>query len=108
MPAAKKTAKKTEPKNSPIKAVREAAEKVVKAAPIPAVEKKPRARKAAAPEVKLFVEYLGKQTSQEDMVAAVCAGWTGGEIKSLELYVKPEDSAVYYVINGSENGKIDL
>ena len=29
-------------------------------------------------------------------------------IKSLEVYVKPEDMAAYYVINGKENGKIEL
>ena len=37
---------------------------------------------------------------------AVKAAWTGETIKTLELYVKPEDGAVYYVINGSETGKV--
>ncbi len=30
------------------------------------------------------------------------------EIKSIELYVKPEDYAVYYVINGEHTGKVWL
>ncbi len=64
------------------------------------------ARKAAAPEVKLYVQYQGKQISQEEAVEAVKAAWTGEPIKSLELYVKPEDGAIYYVINGSETGKV--
>lgn len=64
------------------------------------------ARKAAAPEVKLYVQYQGKQISQEEAVEAVKAAWTGETIKTLELYVKPEDGAVYYVINGSETGKV--
>ena len=64
------------------------------------------ARKTAAPEVKLYVQYQGKQISQEEAVEAVKAAWTGETIKTLELYVKPEDGAVYYVINGSETGKV--
>ena len=47
------------------------------------------------------------------MVEQVKAQWTAeghrvSSIKSLEVYVKPEDNAAYYVINGKENGKVDL
>ncbi len=47
------------------------------------------------------------------MVEQVKALWTAeghraSSIKSLEVYVKPEDMAAYYVINGKENGKIEL
>ena len=66
------------------------------------------ARKTVAPEVKLYVQYQGKQISQEEAVEAVKAAWTGETIKTLELYVKPEDGAVYYVINGSETGKVNF
>ena len=41
-------------------------------------------------------------------MAAVKAQWTGEEIQTLELYVKPEDQAVYYVVNGAGTGKVDL
>ena len=54
------------------------------------------------------LQYMGKELSQEDMVAAVKAQWTGEEIKTLALYVKPEDQAVYYVVNGEGSGKVDL
>ena len=37
---------------------------------------------------------------------AVKAAWTGEPIKTLDLYVKPEDGAVYYVVNGGESGKL--
>lgn len=30
------------------------------------------------------------------------------EVKELNLYIKPEDNAVYYVINGTSAGKVDI
>ena len=65
----------------------------------------PKAEKSVA-SAKTYVQYQGKQISQEEAVEAVKAAWTGETIKTLELYVKPEDGAVYYVINGSETGKV--
>ena len=67
----------------------------------------PAAKKTAAPQVSLTLQYMGKELSQEDMVAAVKAQ-CGEDIKTLELYVKPEDQAVYYVVNGENTGKVDL
>ena len=62
-------------------------------------KKAPAAKKAATPKISLILQYLGKELPQEAMVEAV---------KALDLYVKPEDSAVYYVINGESTGKIEL
>lgn len=61
----------------------------------------------------LYVEYFGKQVSDKDMIASVKKAWTKSghkiaEIKSMELYVKPEESAIYYVINKTETGKADF
>ena len=61
----------------------------------------------------LIVEYCGKQVEDKAMIAAVKKDWTKaghkvGEIKSMELYVKPEDDAVYYVINTTETGKVEF
>ena len=61
----------------------------------------------------LIVEYCGKQVEDKAMIAAVKKAWTKaghkvGEIKSMELYVKPEDDAVYYVINTTETGKVEF
>jgi len=99
--AAPKAAKKP-------KAKKPAAPKTAKKA----AEKKPAAPKAAkaakAPAVKVFVEYQGRQVSQEDVVAAVKADWKGAAIKTLEVYVKPEDAAAYYVVNGKETGKVSF
>ena len=85
------------------------AEKAAAAAKAKA-EKAPVVRKRAAKkaEVKLYVQYQGVERSQEELVEAVKAAWTGAAIETLELYVKPEDGAVYYVINGTESGKVDF
>ena len=57
-----------------------------------------------------FVEYGGKQLEDKAILAAVKKQWTKGgnkvsDIKTMDLYVKPEENAVYYVINQTENGK---
>lgn len=61
----------------------------------------------------LFVEYCGKQVEDKAMVAAVKKQWTEagnkvGDIKTMDLYVKPEEAAVYYVINETESGKVEF
>ncbi len=59
----------------------------------------------------LFVQYDGKQVEEKEIVASVKAAWTEagnkvGDIKTLEVYVKPEEDTVYYVINETESGKV--
>ena len=31
-----------------------------------------------------------------------------GDMKDVKIYLKPEESAAYYVINGDTTGKVDL
>ncbi len=62
---------------------------------------------------KIVVEYQGNQVDTKDLVAAVKKQWAKGknkvsDIKSMDLYVKPEDSAVYYVINEESAGKVEF
>ena len=45
------------------------------------------------------------------MIADVKKAWTKsggkiGDIKTMDLYIKPEENAVYYVINGTETGSV--
>ena len=76
--------------------------------------KKTTARKTTAKKeikVSAFVEYFGKQVEEKEMIARVKKAWTSsgkkiGDIKTMELYIKPEESAVYYVINGTETGAV--
>ena len=61
----------------------------------------------------VYIQFAGKEVKTEELVEQVKAQWTAeghrvSSIKSLEVYVKPEDNAAYYVINGKENGKIEL
>ena len=61
----------------------------------------------------MFVEYCGKQVEDKAMVAAVKKAWTNAgnkisDIKTMELYIKPEEAAVYYVINGTETGNVEF
>ena len=59
----------------------------------------------------MFVEYQGKQVEDKAILAAVKKAWTEagnkvGDMKTVELYIKPEEAAVYYVINETESGKV--
>lgn len=95
-----KTAVKAAPKTAKTKAAAKTT-KTVKTA---------RTAKAAAetaPAVKVFVEYQGKQMDMDAILKAVKAA-AGKSVKTLEVYVKPEDGAAYYVVNGKDGGKADL
>ena len=91
----------TAPKTEAVKAEAPKAEKAP--AKKPAARKAP-AKKAAAPVVTLTVQYMGKEMTQQAMVEAVKAQ-VEVEIKTLDLYAKPEEAAVYYVVNGDITGK---
>lgn len=61
--------------------------------------------------VKTVIEYYGKQVDEKDIIASVKKVWTKkgnkiGDIKTMELYIKPEEAAVYFVINGTESGAV--
>lgn len=79
-----------------------------------AAGKKTAAKKTTAKKeikVKTVVEYYGKQVDEKDIIADVKKAWTKagnkvGDIKTMELYIKPEEAAVYYVINTTETGAV--
>ncbi|NLZ46608.1 MAG: hypothetical protein GX896_07960 [Clostridiales bacterium] len=97
-PAAKKIVKKAD--GAAKKAVNKA-KQVTKAATSPSSKEN------------IILEFDGKAISTTDIVSLVKKNYkdNGGKaaIKSLEIYVKPEDSAAYYVINNKANGdKVNL
>lgn len=94
--AAAKTAKATKEK------------KAAKPKAAPKAAKAPKAEKTAASAVKVFVEYQGKQMDVDAILEAVKAAAGVKRAKSLEVYVKPEDGAAYYVVNGKDSGKAAL
>ncbi len=110
-------AKKEEPKA-------EALKKEEKAAPVKAeAEKKETAKKTTARKTakaekpaavhNVYVQFAGKEVLTSALTELVTEKWVAmghraSSIKTLDLYVKPEDGAAYYVINGKETGKIEL
>ena len=55
-----------------------------------------------------MVEYHGAQMTEEAIVKAVKAACKGTAVKTLDIYVKPEDAAAYYVANGEITGKVSF
>lgn len=62
-----------------------------------------------------YIEHQGQQYLEKDIIAAIKKEWTEAgnkikDIKTLDIYAKPEERAVYYVINESEetSGSISL
>ena len=70
-------------------------------------------RKAAVKET-IHVQFSGKTYTTEDLVKIAKDVWKYdlkkkvGDFKNVELYVKPEESVVYYVINGEEKGSFNI
>ena len=69
------------------------------------------AKKAA--EVSLFIEFNGVKVPAEEIIKNVEATYKaqGGKaaIKTLEVYVKPEENAAYFVVNGElEGNRMDV
>ena len=120
--ATKKTTKAAEVKEVKVEAVKVAAPKAeakeVKKAPAKKVatttKKATTAKKETVKkETVITVQYLGNEVSvasvEEKVKAAyVAAGNKATSIKTLSIYVKPEEFAAYYVINGDFTGRVDL
>lgn len=86
------------------------AKKATKAAPAK------KAVKAAAPAEKMeeiviqysAMEWKGSELMERAKAAYVAEGHRAAGIKSVNLYVKPEEKKAYYVINEKTTGSIDL
>ena len=110
--AAKNVEKKTEEKKAVAKAEpakKEAAKKPAakKAAPKKAAAKKEEMK----PEI--YVQFANQESVLADVVEKVknqfvAEGNKASSIKTLQVYLKPEDYSAYYVINGKVDGRVDL
>lgn len=107
----KAPAKKAAPKKAT------AEKKEVKAEAAPAEEKKVPAKKAPAKKemkCEITVQFAGKSYSQDDLMKIAKDVWRfdlkkkAADLVSVELYVKPEESMVYYVFNGTECGSFAI
>ena len=98
--------------------VKEAAPAVKKAEVKEAAPKKAAPKKATTTAKKtvktnLFVQAGGKEVSMEEAIARVKDAWkaTGhkvGDLKDITVYVKPEESSIYYVVNGDVTGRVEF
>lgn len=81
------------------------------AAKTAAAEKKPAAKKAAAEKIVTKVQFGGNEYDVDEIVAKAKAAFKAeskAAIKTVNVYIKPEDNAAYYVVNDKAEGKIDL
>ena len=94
------------------KAVKEEEKTAVKA------EKKAPVKKAASKKAELktemFLQFAGKEYTDKEIFDKIKYVWSKvlknkvGDMKDVKIYLKPEESAAYYVINGDTTGKVDL
>ena len=61
----------------------------------------------------LTIQYGGKDNKESDLVAMAkdafkAAGNKVSDIKKLDLYVQPENSIVYFVVNDDFNGEFQI
>ena len=86
----------------------------------PAAVKKPAEKKAPAKAAKkeaeqeMILQFGGREIKEKDLYERIQQIWIEGygkkaeELKSLKVYVKPEEFTAYYVINDDVTGSIDL
>ena len=107
-PSAKKAAA---PAKAETKTVAAPAKKETKKAAAPAKKsaaKKTAPAKAAKAVTTSVLQVAGSEFDFDKVVKAVEDLKKKNAGKSLEIYIKPEDRAIYYVVNGKGGKKIDL
>ena len=106
-PAKKTAARATKEAEAPV-------EEVPKATKAAAKKAAPKATAKKAVESVLHIQYAGRSYSQEDLLKIARDVWKYdlkrkvGELDSVEMYVKPEENKVYYVMNGEVSGCFDI
>lgn len=112
---AKETAKATEVKTAAKTEAKVEAKAPVKAevkAPVKAETKAPVKKASKDAKVELFIEYNGAQVSVNEITENVKATYKAnggkGSIEKLEIYVKPDESTAYFVVNDDENDEMKV
>ena len=70
-------------------------------------EKKTTAKKAAAVTENVYVQYLGSEITSADLIAKAKKASGVKSPKTVNVYVKPEENKVYYVVDNNA-GSFDL
>ena len=108
-PAKKPAAKKAPAKKTANKAPAKDAEKKTTAKT--ATKTAAKTTRATAPVETVKIQFGGDEYDFAEIKKAVEADYKSkfkGKVKNVEYYIKPEDKAVYYVINGDFSDKIEL
>ncbi len=110
--AATTAAVKAEPVKETVKEVEKKAEPAKKAPAKKAPAKKAAAKKAEMKSA-MHIQFGGKSYAQEDLMKIAKDVWKydlkqkAGDLTNVELYVKPEENKVYYVMNDM-TGSFDI
>ena len=70
-----------------------------------------KSKKADFKKETVIIQFAGKEYDFDNILDIVRADFRSkstGYIRKLDVYVKPEDHAAYYVVNGKTEGKVDL
>jgi hypothetical protein len=110
------TVKTEAPKKEAAKVEAPKAEAAKAEAPKKETAKKAPAKKAPAKKevaASVYVQFAGKEIQPQTILAQakddfVAAGNKASDIKTVALYIKPEEDAAYWVINDEATGKIAL
>jgi len=70
-------------------------------------------KKEEAQEKQVYIQYAGKEILLAVVEETIKKAWEAeghraSSIKKLDIYIKPEESAAYYVINSKNKGRVDL
>jgi hypothetical protein len=77
-------------------------------------EAAPKTTKKTEVKTEIIFQFGGIECSQKELMQKVKDVWTKklknkiSDMKDLKIYVKPEEMAAYYVINGDVTGKIEF
>lgn len=113
-PAKKAAAKKETAKKETVKKETAAKTPAKKAAVKKEAAKAPAKKAAAKKEVKIAIQFADKNYTSEDLANIANDVWVydynkkASELKDVQLYVKPEESKVYYVFNNEIVGDFNI
>lgn len=69
--------------------------------------------KKPAKKQEVYIQFGEKNILEQDVVASVKKAWTEmgnkvGDMADVKIYIKPEESMAYYVINEDVTGSVEL
>ena len=109
---AKTTAKKTATKAKAATTKKATAAKKTVKAKADAVKTETKKRVTRKPTKKIVLQYLGKEFDEAELTERAIAQFNSVEggvaVKTITMYLKPEEDAAYYVINDQYTGRVDF